>query len=221
MIKTDTPREAFMPEISISINEDAHRMLSDEYKKMSIEWLRLKAGTVPPPFEQWLATRLTLSVRKAAVPERELEEIQSFTAIEKLITGLQQNGYGLAHIGRQGATQAESAKAFAQALALGLGFSAQRVKRIEELLGYYSKGAKDVADAAHVGVTNRAYGGMHEAWRELAERTVKASDHLGEDRALGRVEGAIAILVAMHVITRESAVEKTEAFRLQLHERRK
>lgn len=210
-----------MPEIRISINDDEHRLLSDEYKKMSIEWLRSKAGTVPPPFEQWLATRLTLSIRKAAAPEHELEEMQSFTAIEKLITGLQQNGYGLAHIGRQGATQAESASAFAQTLAHDLGFSAQRAKRIEELLGYYSKGAKDIADAAHVGVTNRAYGGMHEAWRELTERTAKAFDHLGEERALGRVEGAIAILVAMHVITRENAREKTEAFRLQMRERRK
>lgn len=210
-----------MPEISISINDDEHRLLSDEYKKMSIEWLRSKAGTVPPPFEQWLATRLTLSVRKAAAPERELQEIQSFTAIEKLITGLQQHGYGLAHLGKQGATQAEGASAFAQVLAHDLGFSAQRAKRIEELLGYYSKSAKEIADAAHVGVTNRAYGGMHEAWRELAERTSKAFDHLGEERALGRVEGAVAILVAMQVITRESAREKTEAFRLQMRERRK
>lgn len=210
-----------MPEISISINDDEHRLLSDEYKKMSIEWLRSKAGTVPPPFEQWLATRLILSVRKAAAPERELQEIQSFAAIEKLITGLQQHGYSLAQLGKQGATQAESASAFAQALAHDLGFSAQRAKRIEELLGYYSKSAKEIADAAHVGVTNRAYGGMHEAWRELAERTAKAFDHLGEERALGRVEGAVAILVTMQVITRESAREKTEAFRLQMRERRK
>lgn len=210
-----------MPEISISIDDEEHQLLSDEYKKMSIEWLRTHAGSVPPPFEQWLATRLVSSVRRAGVPERGMDEMRSLAALEKLITGLRPHGFGLAHLRKHETEQAEAATAFAQTLAQDLGLSIQRTKRIEELLAYYAKTAKEIADAAHVGITNRAYGALHEACRELIERTSDACDHLGEDKAVGRVEGAVAVLVALNATSRDNAREKTEAFRQQMRQRRK
>jgi hypothetical protein len=207
-----------MPEINIIVNDEEHRALSDEHKKMSIEWLRAKPDSVPPAFETWLAARLAAGAPTTATPRRDVEEMRSFTAIEKLITSLQPHGFGLAQLGKRGAGPSSSVSGLAQALARDLGLSTQRTKRIEELLEYYSKNAKELADAAHVGITNRAYGALHEAWRELAERTAKAVDHLGEDRALGRVEGAVAVLVAVNVMNRDSAREKAETFRLQMRD---
>jgi hypothetical protein len=49
----------------------------------------------------------------------------------------------------------------------------------------------------------------------LADRTDKSTERIGEERAIGRVEGAIAILVNMHVMDRHAAKEKTEAFKAQ------
>lgn len=219
-----------MPEINISLSDDEYRLLQDEHRKMSIEWLRARPGSVPPAFESWLASQVAGNARhaadlRAAVPERNMAEIRSFAAIEKLITGLQAHGFSFAFLGKRSTTRAlsesDAATEFAQTLARELGLSMQCTKRIADLLEYYSKSAKEVADLAHVGVTGRAYGALHEAWRELAERSAKAAARLGDDKALGRVEGAAAILVAVNAMSRDNAREKTEAFRQQLRDRGK
>lgn len=57
---------------------------------------------------------------------------------------------------------------------------------------------------------------LQEAYRELVERTESAVIRLGEHRAIGRVEGAAAILVSAQVIERRAAQERTEAFKLQV-----
>lgn len=204
-----------MPDITIVLSDEEQRLLSDEYRKMSIEWLHNNAASLPPPFEQWIASRLVADMRQAAMSKHDVEEMHAINAIEKLVTGLQRHGFGLAHLGRQ-SEMPEAIGRLAQATAYGLGLSLHTAKRIQELLDYYVKSAKEVADLAHVTVTNRAYGLLHEAYRELIERTTKASDHLGEEKALGRAEGAAAILVSMHVMTRDAAKEKTEAFKQQL-----
>lgn len=204
-----------MPDITITMSDEEHRLLSDEYRKMSIEWLRDNASSLPPPFEQWVAARFVADMRQAAMNRHDIEEMHAISAIEKLVTGLQRHGFCLAHLGRQGESQDAIAK-LAQATASGLGLSQHTAKRLQELLEYYAKNAKEAADLAHVTITNRAYGMLHEAYRELIERTNKASDHLDDEKALGRVEGAAAILVSMHVMTREAAQEKTEAFKRQL-----
>ncbi|HEY0845183.1 MAG TPA: hypothetical protein VGE12_07435 [Noviherbaspirillum sp.] len=206
-----------MPDITISVSDDEHRLLSDEYKKMSIEWLRTNADSLPPTFEQWIATRLVSAVRESTLSRHEIEEMHAFGAIEKFVTGMQAHGFGLANMNRQN-DAAEAPERLAQATASGLGLSLHTAKRLQEMLEYYAKSAKEIADRAHVTMTNRAYGLLHEAYRELVERTDKALDHLGEDKALGRVEGAAAILVSAHVMTREVAREKTEAFRKHLRD---
>lgn len=204
-----------MPDFKITFSDEQQRLMSEEYQKASIDWLRSKPGTLPPPFEQWLAERMVNSVGEAATNVREVEELRTVNAIEKLITRMQTHGFCLAHPGRHGIELPDAAEAFAQAVIADLGLSHGRVRRVRELLEYYSKSAKEVADLGHVTVTNRTYGALHEAWRELAERTGKARAHLGDDKALGRVEGAVAILVSLNVMSRQVAREKTEAFRQQ------
>lgn len=203
-----------MPHIKISLTDEQQHLLTEEYKKASIEWLRNKPGTMPLPFEQWLAERVTYGVRQSPTREHEIEELRTLNAIEELITRLQAHGFSLAHLEQHGADLGESAEALAYAIVADLGLTHTRGKRIRELVEYYAKTPKEIADLGQVAVTNRAYGALHEACRELVERTEKARDHLGEDKALGRVEGAVAILVGMNVMTRQAAREKTEAFRL-------
>lgn len=203
-----------MPEITFNFSEEEHRQLSDEYKKMTIEWLRDHSGTMPPTFEEWAAARLMTAVRQDAMTRPGVNELRAINAIEKLVTNLQRHGFGLALL--HGPEKLPDASTrLSETVSTGLGLSHAAAKRIQELLDYYAKSAKEVADRAHVSVTNRAYGALHEVYRELIERTMKAQAHLGEDKALGRVEGGAAILVGMHVMTREAAKQKTEAFRQQ------
>ncbi len=207
-----------MPIININISDEEQRLLADEYKKMSIDWLRSKPATVPPAFEDWLGARVTASARQATMSDREVEEIRCIGAIEKLITSLRPHGFGLAQLGKRGAEPAECAEELALGLVAELGLSRTRAKRVQELLEYYSKSAREIADQAQVSMTNRTYGALHEAYRELVERTARASAHLGEDKALGRVEGAVAMLVSLNVMNRQTAKEKTEAFKQQARE---
>jgi hypothetical protein len=211
-----------MHTINISLNDEDHRVLSDEYRNMTLEQLR--AGAVAESFEQWLAKRLVGhadSPAATAVSATGTDDLCAFNAIEKLITGLKPHGFGLAWLGKYGEELPDSAAELAEALVTGLQLTRSQTRRIQELVEYYAKSAKDVADAARVVVTNRTYGALHEEFRELTERTEKALDHLEPGQALGRVEGAAAMLVGLRVMTRQVAKEKTDAFNQQLHERKK
>lgn len=202
-----------MPSITLALDDILQQRLADEYKRMSIEWLRSHPGTMPPDFSQWLVERLAAGMPQSSRSERELDEMRMVNAIEKLITELMPHRFGLVYLGK---TQEELGDAIAelgQTLIAELGLSRTRTKRIQDLLAYYAKSPKEVADLGHVTVTNRAYGALHEAFRELAARTETARARLGEDKALGRLEGAVAMLVSLGVMSRETAREKTESFR--------
>lgn len=210
-----------MHTITISLNDEEHRALSDEYRNMTLEQLR--AGTDATPFEQWLAARLVAGAGSSATDASAvgLDDVRAFNAIEKLITSLKPHAFGLAWMGKYGKELPDSAAELAETLVKDLNLTRPQTRRIQELVEYYAKSAKDVADAAHVVVTNRTYGALHEAFRELTERTEKALDHLEPGQALGRVEGAAAMLVGLRVMTRQVAKEKTDAFSQQLHDRKK
>lgn len=211
-----------MHDINISLNDEEHRALSDEYRNMTLEQLR--AGTDVTPFEQWLAARLVASAGSTAAAGAAVtgpDDICAFNAIEKLITGLKPHGFGLAWLGKYGEELPDSAAELAETLVKDLQLTRQQTRRIQELVEYYAKSAKDIADAARVVVTNRTYGALHEEFRELTERTEKALDHLEPGQALGRVEGAAAMLVGLRVMTRQTAKEKTDAFGQQVHDRKK
>lgn len=207
-----------MPVINIDLSDDEYDALRNEYQEAVSNPSHRDTTGVAPAFESWLRTRLFNRPNTAV--KRELNDIRTFAAIEKVITSLQLHGFALAHLSRQEAPPT-AALPLAESLVKDLNLSQQQLKRIEELVHYYAKGAKEVADLAHVGVTNRAYGALHDAYRELTERTAKALDHLGEHRAVGRVEGAAAVLVSLRAMTREAAREKTETFKQQARDPKK
>ncbi|WP_019140811.1 hypothetical protein [Noviherbaspirillum massiliense] len=193
-----------MPVIQITLNDRDYQYLQEEYKQAS-------SASPQPAFEQWLTSRLTSGIAERETPH---EDVRAINAIEKLVIGLQPNGFALAHLAKQGAP--ESAAMLAESLAADLKLSQHQARRLQELFAYYLRNPKEIADLSQVVVTNRAYGALHEAYRELAERTTKSLDHLDADRALGRAEGAIAILVSMNVIERAVAKEKIQAFKMQI-----
>lgn len=202
-----------MPFINISLSEDEYNRLQEEHKK-AVARAKHDLTALPSTFEEWIATR-AVSGSDGAPSDGGLDDLRAFNAIEKLITSLRSHGFGLAHLGKQDGVPADAARELAETIVRDLRLSQQQLKRIQELVEYYSRGAKEIADVAHVGVTNRAYGALHEAYRDLADRTDKSVERIGEERAIGRVEGAIAILVNVHVMDRQAAKEKTEAFKAQ------
>jgi hypothetical protein len=203
-----------MPTINLALSEDDYHQLREEYKKMALAWPKPGLASLPPTFEEWVTTRAMAANNVA--DGGSLDDLRVFAAIEKLITSLRTHGFGLAHLGKHDRPSSSgSAQELAESIVSDLKLPQQQLKRIQELVDYYSKGAKEIADMAQVGITNRAYGALHEAYRELLERTDQAVERLGEERAIGRVEGAVAILVTTHVMDRQTAQEKTEAFKMQ------
>jgi hypothetical protein len=204
-----------MPVVSVVLSEEEHIKLKDEYQKITLSWLQLGHRQLLPTFEQWLGQRIATN---GGVPggDNEIDNIRVFNAIEKLVTRLHQHGFGLVHIGRHGIAPTQAALDMAQNVATDLKLQPQYAKRMVELFEHYVKSAKEIADRAQIGVTNRTYGALHEAYRQLAERTEKALQHLGDERAIGRVEGGIAILVSLDTMDRDSAKKKTEAFKQQV-----
>lgn len=209
-----------MPVIDIVLSEEDHQKLQDAYRDMSAVWPRLGHQSLPPTFEQWLGTRVTAG-ENAPPSNAELDDMRVFHAIEKLITSLHQNGFGLAHVARNGVAPTACAADLAQLLVTDFRLQPQYQKRMQELFEHYLKSAKEIADIAQVGITNRAYGALSEAYRQLNERTGKALDHLGGERAIGRVEGAAALLVNLDVMERTAAKKETDAFKQQVRNAQK
>lgn len=201
-----------MPIINIAINDDEYQSLRTEYDQVSAA---IGANRALPSFEQWLVTRINKAPTDLHKEDTH-EDLLAISAIEKLITSLQAHGFALAHLSKRDTSTSESASDLADALVSDLHLAQHQSKRLAQLFEYYLKSAKEVADLSHVGITNRAYGALHEAYKDLVERTTKSSSNLGEERALGRAEGGIAVLVSVNAISREAAKEKISAFRSQI-----
>ncbi len=202
-----------MPVISVPYSDHEYAKLQDEYIKLTAAWPGIGQKASAPTFEQWIGQRALAAGMTASDPD---QDMQVFNGIEKLVTSLDRKGFGLAHLAKHGMSPEESALELAKAMAADLKLQPQYLKRLQELFEHYLKNAKDIADAGQVGITNLAYGALNEAQRKLAERTAKAAGHLGEERAIGRVEGGVAILVSLSILDRNSAEEKAEAFKLQI-----
>ncbi|HXA46227.1 MAG TPA: hypothetical protein VNW52_01255 [Burkholderiaceae bacterium] len=200
-----------MAVIEIVLNEDDHHRLHDEYSKMCETWSRLSQGAPPPTFEQWLAVRAAESPESPS--ELVVDDSRIFNAIENLILSLPQHGFALTHYTKQGVMRPEAVHNMSQLIVRDFGLPTHSLKRIEDLLIHYVKDPKEVADLAQVGVTNRMYGALNEAFRHLLDRTTQSVPHLGSDRAIGRVEGAASVLVSVDVMTRQAAMEKTKSFK--------
>ena len=201
-----------MAVVEIVLNERDHSRLQAEYSKMCEAWSRSGQHKLPPTFEQWLGLRAVEAESRAAPAE--VDEGRLFAILERLITSLPQQGFSFAHVGKRGVTREEAAKNLAQMLVRDFHLPVQYEKRLEELFAHYAKDAREVADLAQLTITNLTFGALNEAYRQLAERTETALTRLGPDRAIGRVEGGAAILVEMKVLGRDSAHEKTNAFKV-------
>jgi len=200
-----------MAVIEIVLREDDHQRLQEEYGQMRETWSRLGNSALPPTFEQWLGTRAAKSEESQG--KVELDDMRVYNAIEKLVLSLPQHGFALTHFLKQGVLRPEAIQNLAQLIVRDFRLPDQYAKRIEDLFMHYVKDAKEVADIAQVGITNRAYGALNEAFRVLLERTAKSVPSLGPDRAIGRVEGAAAILLGVDALSREAAKNKANAFK--------
>lgn len=201
-----------MPQINISVTPEEHQKLLNAHQK-AVD--ASQSEVLPPTFDEWMVAAVFNNAGTEASLS-ELNKIRSFDGIEKLVTSLHKHGFGLAYYSKSGAEPTMSAALLAHTLVQGLKLAPSYVKRLQNLFVHYQKDARDIADAAQVGVTNRAYGAVSEAFTQLVARTEKAVDNLGEERAIGRVEGGIAILVGVDVMTRAAANKKTAEFKTKL-----
>jgi hypothetical protein len=201
-----------MPVLNIFLSEADHKKLVDDYEKMSQAWVQQGRQSLPPPFEHWVGVRMMATTPISA---EDVEHMRVFSAIEKLVTSLQPHGFCLAHLADQATPPAKSSLELAQALAHHFGLPAQYVKRLQDVFAYYLKNAGSLLEGGDSATTLHASHTLELAYQDFLERTTKALDHLGSERAIGRIEGALALLVSLHVMKRDVAQEKTAAFKLQ------
>lgn len=204
-----------MPVTEIVFSEEDDTKLRDEYHSMCATWMRLGRKNLPPTYEQWLGGR---AVSGDGMPSNgaDLDDIRVFNAVEKLVTSLAAHNLALAQLDQSEGAKEKSTGELAETIVAGMRLPAPYLKRLQELFEHYLKDAKQVADAAHVMLTNRAYVALNEAYRKLLERTSQAAKHIGSERAIGRAEGAVAILVALDVLDRSIAEKRTRAFKAEL-----
>ncbi len=208
-----------MPVIQVVLNELDHQRLEQVHAAVVATWAQLGHRSQPPTFAAWLGMRLAQAGTED--DEASLGDIRVFNAIERLVTSLPQHGFQLAHTATADVDPQRSCGALAKAMVDDFKLRPQYAKRLQELFAHYLKGAREIADTAQVGITNRAYGALTEAHRKLTERTGGAIARLGADKAIGRVEGATAMLVGLEVMDRATAKKRTSAFTAQARAVRK
>ncbi|RJG01439.1 hypothetical protein [Noviherbaspirillum sedimenti] len=199
-----------MPAVNIIISETDHKKLQEDYDKMTIAWVQQGRQSAPPPFEHWAGERL---IRATPVSADEIGQMRLFSAIEQLVTSMHLHGFCLAHVGGHATPPEKSALELAQALARHFELPAHYVKRLQDVFCYYQKSAASLVDGNVGNALLHSAAAIERVYDDLLDRTTKALDHLDTERAIGRIEGAIALLVSLEVMGRESAMEKTQAFK--------
>jgi hypothetical protein len=199
-----------MPAINVIISETDHKKLREDYEKMSAAWLQQGRQSAPPPFDHWAGERMMGSAR---ISSEEIDHMRVFSAVEQLITSMHVHGFCLAHVAGHATPPEKSAQELAQALAQHVELPSHYIKRLQDVLTYYQKSPATFIDSGSEKTLLHSASAIESAYEELLDRTTKALDHLGTERAIGRVEGAIALLVSLEVMERESAREKTQAFK--------
>jgi hypothetical protein len=212
-----------MPVLQVVINEIDHQRLEQEHATLVDAWPSLGNTGLAPTFAQWLGTRAAGEAGPDGLVAREpdLDDVRLFNAIERLVSILPQHGFNLAHTTPAGTDPERCALDLSQAIVADFQLPPQYGKRLQELFMHYLKTAREIADIAQIGITNRAYGALTEAHRKLTERTILATATLGTDKAIGRVEGATAILVSLDVMDRATAKKRTSAFKAEARALRK
>jgi len=199
-----------MPAVNIIISETEHNKLQEDYDKMAAAWAQQGRQAPPPSFEHWVSERLTGSTPVSA---EEIGHMRVFSAIEQLVTGMHLHGFCLAHVAGNATAPEKSAHELAQALARHFELPSHYVKRLQDVFGYYQKNVASLVDGAAGTTLLHSAAAIERAYEDLLDRTTKALDHLESERAIGRIEGAIALMVSLDVMGRDSAKDKTQAFK--------
>lgn len=200
-----------MPAINLIISEADHKKLQEDYEKMSLAWAQQGRHAAPPPFEHWAGERL---IGATPISAEEIDHMRVFSAVEQLITSLPVHGFCLAHVAGHATPPEKSAQEMAQALAQHFELPAHYIKRLQDVLAYYQKSPDSLVDSGQGKSMLYSASAIEAAYEEFLDRTTKALDHLDTERAIGRVEGVAALLVSLEVMERETAREKTQAFKL-------
>lgn len=199
-----------MPAVNIIISETDRKKLQEDYDKMATAWAQQGRQSAPPPFEHWAGERL---MRTSPVSTDEIGQMRLFSAIEQLVTSMHLHGFCLAHVAGHATPPEKSALELAQALARHFELPAHYVKRLQDVFVYYQKSAAGLVDGSPGATLLHSAAAIERTYEDLLDRTTKALDHLDTERAIGRIEGAIALLDSLEVIGRERAREKTQAFK--------
>jgi hypothetical protein len=209
-----------VPQINITVGDDDYDKLRLEYKHMALSFLKSGPDILPPPFEDWLASRL-VAIAEENAKEAGASELRAFDAIEKLVTSLGAHGFALARLGRKESLGEDAVRPLSEAMVRDLKLSPHQLKRVQDLLAYYSKTAAEIAEISNIVFTRRSRTALHEAYQDLFNRTDKALERLSEERAIGRVEGAVAILVNVRAMDRDTATQQTDAFKIHARKPKK
>ncbi len=207
-----------MPSLNLSISEADYKKLQDDYDKVCAAWSQQGRNGEPPSFDHWAGDRL---MGATPVSADEISHARLFAAIEQMVTSLQVHGFSLAHVAGQGTAPEKSARTLAESLVRHFELAPQYLKRLQDVFLYFQKNAASLLDDGQGRVVLYAARALEAAFDDLQDRTTKALDHLNTERAIGRIEGAIALLVSVEVISRDVAKDKTQAFKSQARGRKK
>lgn len=199
-----------MPAVNISISETEHKKLQDDYEKMAAAWAQQGRQSAPPSFDHWVSERL---MGTTPVSAEEIGHMRVFSAVEQLVTSMHVYGLCLANIAGETTAPEKPAQELAQALARHFNLPQPYVKRLQDVFTYYQKNVASLVDGGAGNTVLHSAAAIERAYEDLLDRTTKALDHLESERAIGRIEGAIAVLVSLDVMGRDSAKEKTQAFK--------
>ena len=199
--------------VSMQCSERTLARLRDEYQQLQGN----ASATAPlPAFETWLAQADLASANSTLGAS---SDIQLFRIMEDLITGLEPAGYTLVHHADSDEVDAATDR-LAQALMQHFAAPEFYLKRIQDLLTYYQKPVDHVTTMVRTQEVERLAAAMILAFQALFERSIKALDHLSDDRAIGRIEGAVAMLVSGGAVTRTDAQRQAAAFKKAVRNRK-
>lgn len=203
-----------MTPVSVKISEQNVALLHETYETLK---RTMSVTDDLPPFDLWLQQSIVLP----AVPGNTAhDDMLGFKMIENLVTSLQSCGYTLVqHVGAE--SMEGAGNRLAQLLAQQFNSPDFYLKRIQDVLGYYQKTVDLVAATARQDEIARFAINLRAAYRLLLQRSDAALDHLSEDRAIGRAEGAAAMLVSGAVMTRHEAQQETAGFKKTVRSRPK
>ena len=195
-----------MAPVPVKLSEQNYSLLQATYEEIKNA---KPAASGLPPFDLWLQQSTVLL---AETGNSAHDDMLGFKTIENLVTSLQSCGYTLV---QHTITESDdpAGNRLAQLLAQQFNNPDFYLKRIQDVLGYYQKSVDFVAATARSEELDRFGASLRSAYRDLLQRSDIALDHLSEDRAIGRAEGAAAMLVSCAAMTRREAQQETAEFK--------